>query len=80
MKKDEPISLQGAEALRQALIDGEESGPARYSFEGIMAELDALKGAIREGLESGDPMEWDPEEMKRSGRKLRDSHKGLTGC
>jgi len=49
MKKDETIPLQGAEALRQALIDGEESGTAHYSFEGVMAEIDGVKGAVREG-------------------------------
>jgi len=28
-------------ALRQALIEGEESGPAEYSLKGLLTELDA---------------------------------------
>ena len=39
--------------LRQALKDGEESGRADYSLEGLMKELDHESAALRPGLEKG---------------------------
>ncbi|MDQ3564347.1 MAG: type II toxin-antitoxin system ParD family antitoxin [Pseudomonadota bacterium] len=35
------------------------------------AKLEQLRGDIQEGLESGDSTPWDPEEIKREGRKRR---------
>ncbi len=35
------------------------------------AKLEQLRGDIQEGLKSGDSTPWDPEEIKREGRKRR---------
>jgi antitoxin ParD1/3/4 len=42
-------------------------------------KLEQLRQDIRDGLNSGEPTSWDPEEIKRAGRKKRaarvsDSH------
>jgi antitoxin ParD1/3/4 len=34
------------------------------------AKIRDLRAAIQEGLDSGDPVPWDPEEGKRRGREL----------
>jgi antitoxin ParD1/3/4 len=34
-------------------------------------KLDRLRQDIREGLSSGDPTPWDPDEIKKEGRKRR---------
>jgi len=35
------------------------------------AKLEQLRRDIREGLESGEPTPWNPEEIKRQGRQRR---------
>ena len=35
------------------------------------AKLEHLRQDIRDGLDSGEPAPWDPEEIKREGRKKR---------
>jgi antitoxin ParD1/3/4 len=35
------------------------------------AKLEQLRQDIRDGLDSGEPTPWDPEEIKREGRKRR---------
>lgn len=37
------------------------------------AKLDQLRRDIREGLDSGEPVPWDPEDIKREGRACRDA-------
>ena len=37
------------------------------------AKLEQLRQDIRDGLDSGEPTPWDPEEIKREGRKRRAS-------
>jgi antitoxin ParD1/3/4 len=35
------------------------------------AKLEQLRQDIRDGLDSGDPTPWDPQEIKQEGRKIR---------
>ena len=36
-------------------------------------KLEQLRQDIRDGLNSGEPTPWDPEEIKRQGRKRREA-------
>lgn len=56
-----------SEVVREALRLMEEQDRIRA------VKLEHLRQAIREGLDSGDPTPWDPEEIKREGRAKRAS-------
>jgi antitoxin ParD1/3/4 len=62
-----------SEVVREALRLMEEQDRVRA------VKLEQLRQDIRDGLNSGEPTSWDPEEIKRAGRKKRaervsDSH------
>lgn len=54
-----------SEVIREALRLMEEQDRIRA------VKLDQLRQDIQEGLDSGAPTPWDPEEIKRTGRKQR---------
>ncbi|MCU0574920.1 MAG: type II toxin-antitoxin system ParD family antitoxin [Syntrophobacteraceae bacterium] len=54
-----------SEVIREALRLMEEQDRLRA------IKLEQLKQDIREGLDSGDPTPWSPEEIKKEGRKRR---------
>ena len=54
-----------SEVVREALRLMEEQDRMRA------AKLEQLRQDIREGLDSGEPTPWDPEEIKREGRRRR---------
>ena len=56
-----------SEVVREALRLLEEQDRRRA------VQLEQLRQDIRDGLNSGDPTPWDPEEIKRDGRKRRDA-------
>jgi antitoxin ParD1/3/4 len=56
-----------SEVVREALRLMEEQDRFRT------LRLEQLRQDIRDGLHSGDSTPWDPEEIKRAGRKSRDS-------
>ena len=56
-----------SEVVREALRLMEEQDRIRA------VKLEQLRQDIRDGLNSGDPTPWDPEEIKREGRKRRDA-------
>ena len=54
-----------SEVVREALRLMEEQDRVRA------AKLEQLRQDIRDGLSSGEPMPWNPEEIKQEGRKRR---------
>jgi antitoxin ParD1/3/4 len=56
-----------SEVVREALRLMEEQDRRRA------VKLELLRQDIRDGLNSGEPTPWDPEEIKRDGRKRRDA-------
>ena len=54
-----------SEVVREALRLMEEHDRIRA------VKLEQLRQDIRDGLNSGEPTPWDPEEIKRAGRKRR---------
>ncbi len=56
-----------SEVVREALRLMEEQDRVRA------VRLEQLRQDIRDGLNSGDPTPWDPEEIKRAGREKRDA-------
>lgn len=54
-----------SEVVREALRLMEEQDRVRA------VKLEQLRQDIRDGLNSGEPTPWDPEEIKRSGRQRR---------
>ena len=54
-----------SEVVREALRLMEEQDRVRA------VKLEQLRQDIRDGLNSGDPTPWNPEEIKREGRKKR---------
>jgi antitoxin ParD1/3/4 len=59
------LYVSASEVVREALRMMEEQDRLR-AF-----KLEQLRQAIRDGLNSGEPTPWDPEEIKREGRKKR---------
>lgn len=59
------LYTSASEVVREALRLMEEQDRLRA------AKLEHLRQAIRDGLNSGEPTPWDPEEIKRQGRKRR---------
>jgi antitoxin ParD1/3/4 len=60
-----------SEVVREALRLMEEQDRMRA------IKLEQLRLDIREGLESGEPTPWDPEEIKREGRRRKASRSAL---
>jgi antitoxin ParD1/3/4 len=56
-----------SEVVREALRLMEEQDRRRA------VKLEQLRQDIRDGLNSGEPTPWDPEEIKRQGRERRDA-------
>lgn len=65
-------------ALRQALKEGEDSGPADYSLQGLLEELDSesttlqlaqLRHEIQKGIDSGAATPLEMEAVKARGRE-----------
>ena len=56
-----------SEVVREALRLMEEQDRMRA------VKLEQLRQDIRDGLNSGEPKPWDPEEIKRQGRERRDA-------
>jgi antitoxin ParD1/3/4 len=61
------LYTSASEVVREALRLMEEQDRVRA------ARLEQLRQDIREGLTSGEPTPWDPEEIKQEGRKRRAS-------
>lgn len=59
-----------SEVVREALRLMDEQDRMR------VAKLEQLRGDIREGLESGRPTVWNPEEIKRVGRARKAAKSG----
>lgn len=59
------LYTSASEVVREALRLMEEQDRVRA------AKLERLRQDIREGLNSGEPTPWDPEEIKQEGRKRR---------
>lgn len=59
------LYTSASEVVREALRLMEEQDQVRA------LKLQQLREAIRDGLHSGDPTAWDPDEIKREGRKRR---------
>ncbi len=59
------LYTSASEVVREALRLMDEQDRLRA------LKLEHLREAIRDGLNSGDPTPWDPEEIKREGRKRR---------
>ncbi len=64
-KVDSGLYASASEVVREALRLMEEQDRARA------IKLEQLRQDIREGLESGDPKPWNPEDVKERGRKRR---------
>jgi antitoxin ParD1/3/4 len=67
VKKKVASGLYGSasEVVREALRLMEEQDQVRA------VKLERLRQDIRDGLESGDPTPWSPDEVKQEGRKRR---------
>lgn len=61
------LYTSASEVVREALRLMDEQDRVRA------AKLEQLRQDIREGLNSGEPTPWDPEEIKREGRSRRES-------
>ena len=63
------LYTSASEVVREALrlLEGQDRLRA--------AKLEQLRHDIRDGLNSGDATQWDPEEIKRLGRKKRAARK-----
>ena len=59
------LYTSASEVVREALRLMDEKGRVRA------AKLEQLRQDLRDGLDSGEPTPWDPEEIKREGRKRR---------
>ncbi|ACV37722.1 hypothetical protein CAP2UW1_4589 (plasmid) [Candidatus Accumulibacter phosphatis clade IIA str. UW-1] len=59
------LYTSASEVVREALRVMDEQGRVRA------AKLEQLRQDLRDGLDSGEPTPWDPEEIKREGRKRR---------
>jgi antitoxin ParD1/3/4 len=59
------LYTSASEVVREALRLMDEQDRVRA------VKLQQLREAIREGLNSGEPTAWEPEEIKREGRKRR---------
>jgi antitoxin ParD1/3/4 len=59
------LYTSASEVVREALRLMEEQDRVRA------AKLEQLRQDISDGLNSGDPTRWNPEEIKREGRKRR---------
>jgi antitoxin ParD1/3/4 len=59
------LYASASEVIREALRLMEEHDQARA------IKLEQLRQDIREGLNSGEPTPWNPEEIKQEGRKRR---------
>jgi len=59
------LYTSASEVVREALRLMEERDRVRA------VKLEQLRQDIRDGLNSGDPTAWDPEEIKREGRDRR---------
>ncbi len=59
------LYTSASEVVREALRLMEEQDRMRA------AKLEQLRQDIRDGLNSGEPTPWEPEEIKREGRKRR---------
>ena len=59
------LYTSASEVIREALRLMEEQDRIRA------AKLDQLRADIQEGLDSGDSKPWNPEDIKREGRKRR---------
>ena len=57
------LYTSASEVVREALRLMDEQDRLRA------VKLEQLREAIRDGLNSGEPTPWDPEEIKREGRK-----------
>ena len=64
------LYTSASEVVREALRLMEEQDRVRA------IKLEQLKRDIQEGLNSGEPTPWDPEEIKREGRKRRAARTG----
>ena len=64
-KVDSGLYTSASEVVREALRLMEERDRLRA------AKLEQLRQDIRQGLESGPAMEWDPERVRREGRAKR---------
>ncbi len=64
-KVDSGSYASASEVVREALRLMEQQDHARA------VKLEQLRQDIREGLESGEPTPWNPEEIKQRGRKRR---------
>jgi len=64
-KVDSGLYASASEVVREVLRLMEEQDHARA------IKLEQLRQNIREGLESGEPTSWNPEEIKQKGRKRR---------
>ena len=65
------LYTSASEVVREALHLMEEQDRVRE------ARLEQLRQDIHEGLNSGEPTPWDPEEIKREGRKRRAARAAL---
>lgn len=59
------LYTSASEVIREALRHMEEQDRIRA------VKLEQLRQDIRDGVNSGEPTPWDPEEIKREGRKRR---------
>lgn len=64
-KVESGLYNSASEVIREALRLMEEQDRMRA------AKLEQLRQDIRDGLNSGEPTPWDPEEIKRDGRRRR---------
>ena len=64
------LYTSASEVVREALRLMEEYDRVRA------AKLEQLRQDIQEGLASGEPTPWDPEEIKREGRRRRTEQAG----
>jgi antitoxin ParD1/3/4 len=67
-KVDSGLYNSASEVVREALRLMEEKDRMRE------VKLERLRLDIAEGLESGDPTPWSPEEVKREGRERKAAH------
>lgn len=59
------LYTSASEVVREALRLMDEKDRVRA------VKLEQLRQDLRDGLDSGEPTPWDPEEIKREGRKRR---------
>lgn len=64
-KVESGLYNSASEVIREALRLMEEQDRMRA------AKLEQLRQDIRDGINSGEPTPWDPEEIKREGRQRR---------